>query len=290
MYKRQVRTAVKAVGKAREERDEYRRVLAASIATDRQREARVEALKEERLRLEGIALSEGKIASEVEGRRRELNGRVEHLELRLANELAARERVLGDAADRAWAEREAARSDMVRIIAAHRSEVSGALEAARAELAEIRRAAPLKRQEPTLHPLRRVRAGALIGLSLVATLAALALIPPTVVSISDPERALFVHLASGLGPWQLILSVVLFCGAAVGLLSWALRDLERMGQTSSTGAVGDSPDPRVDTKNAPMEPLRPPSDPGATLRNVELTPVANPSIRDGLLARNGRSG
>ena len=142
--------AVKAVGVAREERDEYRRVLAAQIATDRRREARVEALEEERVRLEDIALREVQTASEEGARRRELGERLERLEARLSDELAARERAVGDAADRAWAEREASREELVRLIASHRGEVTASLAATRAEVAALRRSAAVSYTHLTL--------------------------------------------------------------------------------------------------------------------------------------------
>ena len=288
MQVRNVRKAVVAVGKAREERDEYRRVLAASITKDQGRKARVEALEQERLRLEAIALVEVRTASSEGARRLELRERLERLEARLTDELAARERALGDAADRAWSEREASREELVRLIASHRSEVTTALRATRAELASLKRDFVPRQAEPRVHPLERVRAGALVGLSLLTTLAAVALIPPTVMAISDPERALFVHLASGLGPWHLIGAVVLFCVAAVGLLSWALRDMERMraARTSPTGDQTPAKPAQVDAA--------PPESPGASLREVELRPAPRAPVNgalshaDGSAPRNGR--
>ena len=281
---RNVRTAVLAVGKAREERDEYRRVLAASIATDSRRGARVEALEQERLRLEALAMVEVRTATEEGARRRELGERLERLEARLTEELAARERAVGDAADRAWAEREASREDLVRLVASHRGEVTAALAATQSELASLRHLYSPGLSEASVHPLRRVRTGALLCLSLLSTLAALALIPPTVLSIGDPERALFVHLASGLGPWHLAGAVVLSCAAAVSLLSWALRDIEHMRDAMGSGrnlSRAKSPAEQSSAKQgaAPTESSKP------LLREVELSP-APPAGRQ--LLRNRR--
>lgn len=260
---RNVRTAVKAVGQAREERDEYRRVLAAQIATDRRREARVEALEGERLRLEATAMREGQAASEEGGRRRELSERLERLEARLTDELAARERAVGDAADRSWAEREASREELVRLIASHRGEVTAALAETRSELAALRRAHESPRPQASTHSVRRIRTGTILGLGLLSTLAALALIPPTVLAVSDPERALFVHLASGLGPWHLIAAVAFFCTAAVGLLTWGLREVEG----GPTAPVSNAREPRAVNPST------------SELREVELTPVSAPPAR-----------
>lgn len=274
---RNVRTAVKAVGKAREERDEYRRVLAAQIATDRRREARVEDLEAERLRLEGLAMREVQTASEEGARRRELGERLERLEARLTDELAARERAVGDAADRAWAEREASREDLVRLIASHRGEVTASLAATRSELVALRKAYDAAKPKASVHPLRRVRTGLVLGLSLLATLAALALIPPTVLAMSDPERALFVHMASGLGPWHLIVAVVVLCMTAVGLLSWALRDIERLsasnvGDGEAAQKVPQKAGQKAGTKTTPQQSVEKTST-GANLRDVELKPM-----------------
>ncbi len=280
MQVRNVRTAVVAVGKAREERDEYRRVLAASIATDRRREAHVEALGQERLRLEAIAFDEVRTASEEGARRRELAERIERLESRLTDELAARERAIGDASDRAWSEREASREALVRLIASHRSEITVALAATRSELAALQRVQSSRQSEPTVHPLRRVRVGALLGLSLLATLAAVALIPPTVLAIGDPEQALFVHLATGLGPWHLVSAVVLFCAAAIGLLSWALRDIERIQSTGGPGPGESPPKGTGEKAAASVDPN------GPSLRDVELTPAPAPGAGSEPAPRN----
>ncbi|QDV07595.1 hypothetical protein Poly30_31220 [Planctomycetes bacterium Poly30] len=230
------RSAVLAVGKAREERDEYRRVLAAAIATERRREAQVEALEQEQQRLEALATRELRAAAEEGARRKELGQRVESLEGRLTEELAARERAIGDVSDRAWAEREAARDELVRVVVGHREEVASALKQSVEQLAALETAlhdsAAARSQRPpeparsAAADARGLRARLLIGLGVASTLIVVALIPLAVLSVSDPERALFVHLASGLGPWHLIFAVVVFVGLAVACLTWAIRDLE----------------------------------------------------------------
>ncbi|MEM8712654.1 MAG: hypothetical protein AAGG01_17015 [Planctomycetota bacterium] len=70
------RSAVLAAGRAREERDEYRRVLAAAIAAERRREVEVEDLKRDRERWESIAQAEMRRASEGEARGVELGHRI----------------------------------------------------------------------------------------------------------------------------------------------------------------------------------------------------------------------
>ncbi|MGK0482748.1 MAG: hypothetical protein ACJAQ3_002729 [Planctomycetota bacterium] len=259
------RSAALAVGKAREERDEYRRVLAAAIATERRRVAQVEGLEQERQRLEAMAHEEMRSASHEAARGEELRLRLDQLEHRLTDELAARERALGDAADRAWAEREAARDEFVRLVAAHRQEVTTSLERTAAEVARLKRsadstwssmalaaAAPRPPVHPGVHTIERIgpdplarvidlRARLLIGFSIASTLCVVALIPLAVLSVSDPERALFVHLASGVGPWQLVVLVVFFSAVAVALLSWAIRDLRRLAQQQASFTPATTP-------------------------------------------------
>ena len=260
------RSAALAVGKAREERDEYRRVLAAAIATERRRVAQVEGLEQERQRLEAMAHEEMRSASQEAARGKELRLRLDQLEHRLTDELAARERALGDAADRAWAEREAARDEFVRLVAAHRQEVTTSLERTAAEVARLKRsadstwssmalaaAAPRSPVHPGVHTIERIgpdplarvidlRARLLIGFSIASTLCVVALIPLAVLSVSDPERALFVHLASGVGPWQLVVLVVFFSAVAVALLSWAIRDLRRLAQQQASFTPATTPE------------------------------------------------
>lgn len=248
------RSAVLAAGRAREERDEYRRVLAAAIAAERRREAEVEDLKHDRDRWESLAQTEMRRASEGEARGVELGHRIEAVESTLREALSSRERALGDAADRAWSEREAARAELVEVVMKHRGEVATALDETRRELRRLADASmvrsyqaadppvaasgiahPGARSEdelPLVNAVRRRRAGLLMGVSLVATVAAIALAPLAALAVSDPERAVFVHMAAGLRPWHLLIVVALAVALAVGALSWALRDLSDAGRES----------------------------------------------------------
>ncbi len=139
--------------------------------------------------------------------------------------------------------------------------------------------------------MRRLRARLLVGCSLVATLLAVSLIPLAVLSISDPERALFVHLASGLGPWHLSGAVVFFAAVAVALLTWALRDLARPGAPSrTTQEAPATPNPGPPTPPAAVDTIEPEREESAPerdelLRQVELQPgptAAKPNSNAGI--------
>lgn len=122
--------------------------------------------------------------------------------------------MLSDLADRNWAEREALRADLVKLGLAAEKAAEAAAHAARgSEIAGLR---------------RRL----LVGLGVTAAVLGIAVTPPAVISAFDPERAVFVHMASGLSPWALIGCAAGAFVVAVVLLSIAKKDVEERARTA----------------------------------------------------------
>lgn len=245
------RDAIEAASRAREERDEYRRVLAAAIASERRSATRIADLEEDRRELEQRTLETARRAGAAEAERDGLASRLNGLELLVASRNAEHERALGDLADRAWAEREAARAELVKL--ATNAGGQGAYAVAvelRSELHALRKlvdgglqaASAPARPEPVASDLEGSRAGAsagalgapaatagwlrarlLIGLGVASAAVGIALVPMTALAVASPERAAFVHLASGVGPWTLIGLTVGAFALALWLLTWARR-------------------------------------------------------------------
>lgn len=233
--------AIEAASKAREQRDEYRRVLAAAIASERRQELHVTALERELKEVKDGVVAEARARGAAEAASESARARVAQLEAELREFAGKLERQRGDAADRAWAEREAARGEMVRLIARSRDE-------AQTLTAEVRRvlswmglrshdAKGLPVEDPAVASVLRKRARILTGLALGAFLVGVALTPTALLAAVDAERAAYIQLFSGASPWQLILGAVGCFGAAVFLYSWALRDL-RAPQEEGTVSQG----------------------------------------------------
>ncbi|MEL6715629.1 MAG: hypothetical protein AAFP86_17745, partial [Planctomycetota bacterium] len=109
------RSATRAAARARDERDEYRRVLAAAIAREQRAEARLEAVDAERLDAHGRAGEAREAAARASAERDALEGRLAALETLVRDQAEQFERSLADVQDRAWTEREAARAELLRL-------------------------------------------------------------------------------------------------------------------------------------------------------------------------------
>ncbi|MEM1449698.1 MAG: hypothetical protein AAF957_18780 [Planctomycetota bacterium] len=218
--------AVKAASLAREERDEYRRVLAAAIANERRQAEQVEALETRRRELEDHALQVVRDTGKAEAERDGLRDRLTALEDQLGSQATRHEQERADAADRAWAEREAARSEVVQLVTRSREEAAVLADEVRSALKKLEEQAegPPPPDDPSASA-RRLRGRLLVALAIGAMLVGVALTPAAFLSAIDAERAAFVHLASGASPWQLIIATVLCFAAAVFLLGGARRDL-----------------------------------------------------------------
>ena len=204
----QAQNATTAMASAREERDEYRRVLAAAIGAERRSEERLARADEQRKGAELAAREEARSAGAAEASRDALTTRVASLEALVRSQATRHERALADINDRTWAERESMRADLVKLgLAAEKAAEAAAHSARGTEIAGLR---------------RRL----LVGLGLTAAVLGIAVTPPAILSAFDPERAVFVHLASGLSPWALIGCAAGAFALALLLLGIAKRDAD----------------------------------------------------------------
>jgi len=234
--------AIEAASKAREQRDEYRRVLAAAIANERRQEIHVAGLESELKELKEGVLAEARARGAAEAAEAAARSRVAELEAELREAAACAERARGDAADRAWAEREAARAEMVQLVARTREDAATLTSEVRRVLswlgAKPRDASGAPVEDPAAVSVHRQRGRLLAGLAAASVLTGLALAPMALLAAVDAERAAYVHLASGLSPVQLVLSVVAAFGLALFLYGKALRDLR---PAEGAPASGSSP-------------------------------------------------
>lgn len=247
------RDAVKAAGRAREQRDEYRRVLAAAIAIERRSEARIQELDEERLGAHEGARDEARRAGHSTAERDELRRRVEELQAEMRSTAAAHEEALRELADRAWAEREGARAEFVKALLRskgqadcdlHRpgtdatdsdvagrevvSSVGGGLDerithAVSVGIHEALGAHPKGVAERISDLRRRL----FVGLGVAAAALGIALTPAAVLSAIDAERAYFVHMITHTTPWHLALGALMAFGLSGLLLTFAYREAQR---------------------------------------------------------------
>jgi len=246
--------AIEAASKAREERDEYRRVLAAAIASERRQELHVTGLERELKEVKESVLSEARARGAAESASGIAGARVAELEAELREAALKMEKERGDAADRAWAEREAARGEMVQLVTRGRED-------ARALTAEVRRVLSWTGMgsrdadgnpvdDPVVNSALRQRGRVLAGVALGAVLVGVGLTPAALLAAVDAERAAYIQLASGASPWQLILCVLGSFGAAVFLYGRALRDLRSPEPRADLGAQPNSAEPTVPAPSA----------------------------------------
>ena len=248
--------AIEAASKAREQRDEYRRVLAAAIANERRQEIHVAGLESELKELKEGVLAEARARGAAEAAETAARARVAELEAELREAAACAERARGDAADRAWAEREAARAEMVQLVARTREDAATLTSEVRRVLswlgAKPRDASGAPVEDPAAVSVHRQRGRLLAGLAAASVLTGLALAPMALLAAVDAERAAYVHLASGLSPAQLVLAVVAAFGLALFLYGKALRDLRPAeGAPASGGTPSDGAASAVESGGEP---------------------------------------
>lgn len=224
------RKAVGEAGKAREERDEYRRVLAASIANERRSEIRLEEMETERQSAIERSREEAREAGAAGAERDVLRERLEVLERTVGDQEQRHVQSLSDLQDRAWTEREASRAELVKALArlgdeADRSRREAAELAADVRAALATAAAGGVREADRISDMRR---RLLVALALGAAAIGIALTPPAILAAVDAERAYFVHMISNATPWHLLGGAMLSFGLAVTLLTIARRDARRV--------------------------------------------------------------
>ena len=222
--------AVADASKAREERDEYRRVLAASIASEHRSQLRLEEMEQERAAAIERSREEAREAGAAGAERDVLRERLGALEKLVGEQEERHTQALSDLQDRAWTEREASRAELVKALARLGDETDRARREA-AQLADDVRAALVVHAEASDRELDRItdlRRRLLIGLGLGAAVLGIALTPPAILSAVDAEHAYFVHMISDATPWQLLGGAAVSFGLAVLLLTIARRDARRL--------------------------------------------------------------
>lgn len=230
---RAARDAIAAAGRAREERDEYRRVLAGAIASDQRNKQRIDELDADRKDAELTVREEVRKAGATAAERDAFAERIASLEALVRTQAERHERALADTRDRAWAEREAARAEIFKLGLDARQEGEYVIAEVREALQEItdeREAAQAIAEAAGSKEIGSMRQRLLVGLGLAAAVLGIAVTPHAVLSAFDAEQAVFVHLASGLSPWHLIVFALSAFGLAVVLLTFAKRDAERHPQ------------------------------------------------------------
>ena len=217
---------------ARQERDEYRRVLAAALANEKQALARaseataeVTALRERMEQLTEARAAAQAHAEEAEAR----SGR-----LREDGELAVRR-----AEERAWALSDEHGRAMQKVVS-ERAQALG-------RLRELEPLVPI----PVPESLRAARHRARFNLAagLVCALLAVVVLPGVIVSVFQNEGALHMGAITGMTPGQLVLLEAALVAAALGMGSWGLHELrlvEREADAERRRAAGDPPQVGID--------------------------------------------
>jgi hypothetical protein len=194
--------------KARQERDEYRRVLAAALANEKQALTRAEAAGTEvvslRARLED--LTESRAAAQAHA---------EEAEARSERQREDAELAVRRAEERAWALSEEHGRAMQKVVA-ERAQALG-------RLRELEPLVPV----PVPESLRAARQRARFNLAagLVAALLAVVVLPGAIVSVFQNEGALHMGAITGMTPGQLVLLEAALVAVALGLGSWGLHEL-----------------------------------------------------------------
>ncbi|MCP3914297.1 MAG: hypothetical protein GY711_01940 [bacterium] len=203
------RRAAEQVLDARAEREEYRRVLAAAIANEKQalqaaeRSSLAAATAEEKLR--GAVLARGSA-----------EGRATELELRVRENAEHHVQALKGADDRNWANAEGH---------ARRLE-DEVYERGRAEGHVRELIARIPGDVPPSMRVARTRARLTLGAAALSAVCAAVFLPAASLAMFSAERAEYLELATGLNGWTLVGLVAVFLGVALALASWGIRDLK----------------------------------------------------------------
>jgi len=217
------RRAVEQTLGARQEREEYRRVLAAAVANEKRAEGEACAAREEAERAEEALRAAEHARGEAEGRSLELGRQLEAVG-------AEHQRDVDRVNDRAWADAEAKSRELQRV----QHERSLAL----GQVRELLRSVP----EHTSGSARvaALRARVCLGAALFTLALFLVFVAPLVTVFLGVEGATWPAMAGGLSAWTLLVIELALLGATVGLASWAVRDLrgvERVARAEASARL-----------------------------------------------------
>lgn len=225
------RAAEQTLG-ARQDREEYRRVLAAAVANEKRAEGEVLSAREATAGAEEARRAAEHARGEAEGRALELERQLEEERTRHARDV---DRVN----DRAWADAEAKGRELQRV----QHERSLAL----GQVRELLRNVP--EHTPASARVGALRARICLGAGLFTLALFLVFLAPLVVVLLGGEGATWPAMAGGLTGWTLFAIELALLGATVGLASWSVRDLrgvERVARAEAssrmeTGGEAESP-------------------------------------------------
>lgn len=221
--------ARKALGetvRARTEREEYRRVLAAAIANEKRALELVESSRNLAERVDAELRATLVERGAAEGRRAELEAHMNAVQ----NE---HEVALRDAHDRAWALSEQHGRQMQAAVF-ERGQALG-------RVRELAQQVPVP--EAGSAKLARARARVHVGVAVALLLLAVALAPACVLAVSSGAQAEHLEHLLGLGVWQLLALEGLIVVSALSLGTWGLRELrsaEREESRARAAAAQDS--------------------------------------------------
>jgi hypothetical protein len=193
--------------KARNEREEYRRVLAAAVTNEKQAVHQVAATRE------AISDLETRLHSAL-FERGEAAGRSQELEERLTGVADDHEAAIRRSEDRSWSMSDQHGRDMRRVV----------YERGLA-LGQVREL--LKRTATAVSPSARaahLRGAVNLGIAGLAGVLALIVLVGLGLSLPSPERALQMGALTGMTPWQLIGLEVSLVAVAIGLGTWGIRE------------------------------------------------------------------
>ncbi len=208
---------------ARSERDEYRRVLAASVANEKRADT-----ENGGMRLE-VEQFEERLRDAVRARG-EAEGRAQELERALALAREERDVEVGKIQDRAWADTEAKGRELQRLDHEHgvaRGQVIELLGRVPADVPESARTAAL-------------RSRLCLASAAFSVLLFLVLFIPFVLVVVAGEESTWPAMTMGLSPWTLAGLEVLLLAAALGLSSWAVRDLRGVERATKEALDAES--------------------------------------------------
>lgn len=212
--------------KARQERDEYRRVLAASLAEERRARLDLVAQAEEeetlRARLDRALEERGISVAQAEG-----------LEVRLEQQSSEHHASLRRAEEKTWGLSEE-HGHAMRLAVEERSIALGRLE-------ELQRTIG----PPIPDSLKATRGRAWINLGIAALLAVLALIilPGALLAVFSDDGALHMGVLVGFSPAELVFLELILCACTMVLGSWGiheLRGVERRAEEQASVRSGDT--------------------------------------------------
>tara|TARA_R110002072_G_scaffold166989_7_gene320459 strand:- start:2138 stop:2968 length:831 start_codon:yes stop_codon:yes gene_type:complete len=209
--------------KARNEREEYRRVLAAAVTNEKQAVHQVAATRD------AFAALEARLHSALV-ERGEATGRSQELEDRLGIVADEHQEALRHADERSWS-----MSDE------HGREMRRAVYERGLALGQVREL--LERVAPITTPsarAARMRGAVNLGIASVAAIAALIVLVGLGLALPSPERALQLGALTGMTPWQMIGLEIALITVTLGLGTWGIREwrvAEREQQDATRKAV-----------------------------------------------------